>query len=425
MSNFLYSSGISFLSDIKPYYDNGDFINLRKVLRQKKDDLLIVKRTLEEEYQLLYINIFESKALFCLGKIDSTTLLMNEIQSDEKYKNLLFHDLRNETINDCEHDQCICNKFYFSAYESMDAWYNKDKLFASVWIVVKKREGTSSDYYQIPEPTAVKYNGKQDVLYLIRGPHQTVTSRPKPIFDDDDDIIKYDREISQYNRIYYLNEEFMSMAKGNKTSKRLEFNELYDDGDLGSTWSLKIPYLPVKKDEWYKLYIMDNEKNEISRNSFRLKKSQQSHQKDYKLFIKWNQDWTLHEAIDNHVIRLEFPEKYLSNTEDMVFSINGENIVFSSDSLDAKSIEFEGTEDREYLKWGLPEDKYFELINQEREVMKTRRYNINLDSYESDEIEIRFHDGYSDYNDEIKEINKSKWFSIIATSLSILLILFI
>ena len=57
--------------------------------------------------------------------------------------------------------------------------------------------------------------------------------------------------------------------------------------------------------------------------------------------------------------------------------------------------------------------------------MKTRRYNINLDSYESDEIEIRFHDGYSDYSYEIKEINRSKWFSIIATSLSILLILFI
>ena len=103
MINFLYSSGISFY-DIKPYYDNGDFISLRQLLHQKKDDLLSGKRTLEEEYQLLYINIFESKALFCLGKIDSASFLMNEIQSDEKYKNLLFHDLRNDNIIDCEND---------------------------------------------------------------------------------------------------------------------------------------------------------------------------------------------------------------------------------------------------------------------------------------------------------------------------------
>ena len=70
-----------------------------------------------------------------------------------------------------------------------------------------------------------------------------------------------------------------------------------------------------------------NYKNEI--NVLRIR----SHQQDYKLFIKWNQDWTLHEAIDNQIIRLEFPEKYLSDAEDMVFSINGENVVFLSDTL--------------------------------------------------------------------------------------------
>ena len=78
--SLLYSSGISFY-DIKPYYDNGDFINLRKLLHQKKDNILFGKRTLEEEYQLLYINIIESKALFCLGKIDSASFMMTEIPS--------------------------------------------------------------------------------------------------------------------------------------------------------------------------------------------------------------------------------------------------------------------------------------------------------------------------------------------------------
>ena len=43
--------------------------------------------------------------------------------------------------------------------------------------------------------------------------------------------------------------------------------------------------------------------------------------------------------------------------------------------------------------------------------METRRYNINLDAYESENIEIRFHDGYLNYAKEIKEINKSRWFS--------------
>ena len=304
----------------------------------------------------------------------------------------------------------------------MDAWYNKDKLFASVWIVVKKIMGASNKYYQIPEPTVVKYNASHDVMYMIKGPEQSIQSRPKPNFEDDDDIIKYDRDISQYNRINYINEEFMSMAKGNKKSKILEFNELYEDGDLGATWSLRIPYLPIIKDEWYKLYIMDAKKYEISRNSFRLKKTQRSHQQNYKLFIRWNQDWTLHEAIDENIIRLEFPEEYLSNSEDIVFSLNGENIVFSSDTL-ARSIEFGGTEEKDYGKWRFPEDKYGGLIDEGKEIIKTRHYNINLDSYESEEIEIRFHDGYSDYDDEIKEINKSKRFSIIAISLSILLML--
>ena len=86
-------------------------------------------------------------------------------------------------------------------------------------------------------------------------------------------------------------------------------------------------------------------------------------------------------------------------------------------------IDFGGTEEREYAKWRFPEDKYGELLDVEKEIIETRYYNINLDSYESEEIEIRFHDGYPDYDDEIKEINKSKRFSIIAISLSILLML--
>ena len=419
--NFLFSSGIDFY-DIKPYYDNGDFSNLRVFLHQKEDEILSGKRSLEEEYQLLYIKIFEAKSLFCLGRLDSTSSVMHEIHSNETYKNLLFHDLRYENIDNCEHDQCICNKYEFSGYESMDAWYDKDKLFASVWVVVKKKKGASNEYYQIPEPTVVKYNASIDVLYMIKGPEQLII-RSKPNFEDDTyDVIEYDKKISQYNRINYINEEFMSMARGNKTSKILEFNELYEDGDLGATWSLKIPYLPIIKDEWYKLYIMDTKKYEISRNSFRLKKTQLSHQQNYKLFIRWNQDWTLHEAIDEDIIRLEFPEEYLSNSEDIVFSLNGENIVFSSDTL-ARSIEFGGTEEKDYGKWRFPEDKYGELIDERKEIIKTRHYNINLDSYESEEIEIRFHDGYSGYDDEIKEINKSKRFSIIAISLSILLML--
>ena len=52
--NFLFSSGIDFY-DIKPYYDNGDFSNLRVYLHQKEDEILSGKRSLEEEYQLLYI----------------------------------------------------------------------------------------------------------------------------------------------------------------------------------------------------------------------------------------------------------------------------------------------------------------------------------------------------------------------------------
>jgi len=420
--NFLFASGISFY-DIKPYYDNGDFSNLRFFLHQKEDEILSGKRSLDEEYQLLYIKIFEAKSLFCLGRLDSASSLMNEIQSNETYKTLLFHDLHSEHINDCEHDQCICNKYEFSAYESMDAWYNKDKLFASVWVVVKKKKGPSNLYYHIPEPTVVKYNASLDVMYLIKGPEQSIQSRPKPNFEEDDDIIKYDRDISQYNRINSINEEFMSMAKGDKSSPILEFNELFEDGDSGATWSLKIPYLPIMKDEWYKLYIMDNNKYEISRNSFRLKKTQRSHKQNNKLFIRWKQDWTLHEAIDEDIIRLEFPEEYLSNSDEMVFSINGENIVFPSDTLDNNNINFGGTEKREYAKWRFPEDKYGELLNVEKEIIETRYYNINLDSYESEEIEIRFHDGYSDYDDEIREINKSKRFSIIAISLSILLML--
>ena len=49
----------------------------------------------------------------------------------------------------------------------------------------------------------------------------------------------------------------------------------------------------------------------------------------------------------------------------------------------------------------------------------------NISEPESENIEIRFHDGYLNYSKEIKEINKSKRFSIIAISLSILLILFL
>ena len=73
----------------------------------------------------------------------------------------------------------------------------------------------------------------------------------------------------------------------------------------------------------------------------------------------------------------------------------------------------------------MPDEKYDELLNREQEIMETSRYKINLGSYESDDIEIKFHDGYYDYDKEIKEINKSKRFSIIAISLSVLLMLFL
>ena len=64
------------------------------------------------------------------------------------------------------------------------------------------------------------------------------------------------------------------------------------------------------------------------------------------------------------------------------------------------------------------------MLNEEKEIIETRRYDINVNSYKSEDIEIIFHDGYADYNDEIKEIKKTKTLSIIAISLSLLLILF-
>jgi len=421
MVNFLFSSEDLFY-DIKDYYDNGDFIGLREFLQQKKDEILPAS-SLEEEYQLLYIKIFEAKSLFCLGKLDSVSALMHEIQSDETYKNLLFHDLQEKNL--CEHEKCICTKYKFSGYELMDAWYERDKLFASVWIVVKKKRGASNEYFQIPDPTVVKYNASHDVMYMLKGPQQALKKIPPP---DENDIIKYDKEIAQYNRIDDLNKEFMSMAKEPKKRKRLEFIEkLFDNEDY---YSLKIPYLPILnkskkfvKDDWYKLYTVDTRENEISRNSFRLKRTRKDHQKNYKLFIRWNQNWTLHEAIDNNIISLEFPEEYLKNSEDRVFSIDGINILLT-DSLKNKGIEFGGVEERPYEKWRFPDSKYGDLLNEEKELIETRRYDINVNSYKSEDIEIIFHDGYADYNDEIKEIKKTKTLSIIAISLSLLLILF-
>jgi len=58
----------------------------------------------------------------------------------------------------------------------MDAWYNKDKLFASVWIVVKKKMGVSNEYYQIPEPTVVKYNASHDAKSLSLLYHASILS---------------------------------------------------------------------------------------------------------------------------------------------------------------------------------------------------------------------------------------------------------
>ena len=418
----LYSSSISF-NEIKPYYDDGDFINLRKLLHQKRDNILSGKISPDTEYELLYIQVLEAKSLFCLGMLDSVALKMDAIE--QKFQHLLFHKLNNDKIENCELDQCICNKYNFASYESMDAWYNRDKLFASIWVVVKKKRGESNEeYYQIPEPTVVKYNGEDDVLYMIKGPQQSINSKPKPNFEEDDDIIQYDGAISQFNRIEYIRKEFKNMVTGHKRMNRLEFNELYVDEDSGPTWSFQISYLPVLKDKWYKLYIMDEGKKTISRNSFRLKRTQRDHQNKYKLFIRWNQDWTLHEAINDNEILIEFPEDYITNPDSLVFSINGENIILA-DSLEGNNIAFSGTEEREYAKWRLPDDKYGEFINKEKEIMETRRYNINLDAYESENIEIRFHDGYLNYAKEIKEINKSKRFSIIAISLSILLILFL
>ena len=110
--NFLYSTEISFY-DIKELYDIGDFSNLRLFLHQKEDDILSGRRSIKEEYQLLYIKIFEAKSLFCLGKLDSASLLMNEIQSNEQYKDLLFHDLRFESIDNCVNNRCICNKPFY------------------------------------------------------------------------------------------------------------------------------------------------------------------------------------------------------------------------------------------------------------------------------------------------------------------------
>ena len=95
-----------------------------------------------------------------------------------------------------------------------------------------------------------------------------------------------------------------------------------------------------------------------------------------------------------------------------------------TDSLKNKGIEFGGVEERPYEKWRFPDSKYGDLLNEEKELIETRRYDINVNSYKSEDIEIIFHDGYADYNDEIKEIKKTKTLSIIAISLSLLLILF-
>ena len=86
------------------------------------------------------------------------------------------------------------------------------------------------------------------------------------------------------NNICYPNKEPIqeSLLKAARDSQSMEFIEkLFDNEDY---YSLKMPYLPILKDEWYKLYIVDTRENEISRNSFRLKRTRKDHQKNYKLF---------------------------------------------------------------------------------------------------------------------------------------------
>ena len=132
----------------------------------------------------------------------------------------------------------------------------------------------------------------------------------------------------------------------------------------------------------------------------------------------------MHEAIDDNEIIFEFPEEYLGDKDEIVFMMNGENIFMGSDSLDENGISFVGVENWEHDKWGISPEKYVHLIDENRETLETRQYKIDLNVYESEDIEISFHDGYGDYDKEIEAMNKSRLFSIISVTVSILLILF-
>ena len=227
----LYSANFP-IKRILELYDNGQFEHLRKYLFQLKDYLLRDELTIDLEHQLLYINILEAKAFYCMGKFDSVAMKIDDIEANTrrnvkrgggKYQYLLYHDLHLNNINDCEHGQkCICNKYNFSGYESLDAWYEIDKYFANIWVVVKKKKDLEDkDYYRIPEPTVVKYNGERDVMYLLRGPNQSKNSIPLAPVDDQEGIHEYDIKMAQYNRIQLINDSTLMINYPIKSVKYL------------------------------------------------------------------------------------------------------------------------------------------------------------------------------------------------------------
>ena len=229
----LYSANIPF-KKIQAYYEIGNFEQLKVYLFKLKDYYIRNEATVDLEYRLLYLNIMEAKAFFCMGEFDSVAVKIDEIEtmtrrktrrgSGSAYQQLLYHDLHLDNINECEHGQkCICNKYSFSGLESMDAWYNIDNYFANIWVVVKKkRDLKDENYYHIPRNTVVKYNGQTDVMYLLRGPNQSRSSIPSAPEGDQEEIHEFDRKMAQYNRIRILNKTFINKA----TSKIIEGDRL-------------------------------------------------------------------------------------------------------------------------------------------------------------------------------------------------------
>ena len=419
LSNLFAANNIALNSKISDYHDaifpllrNGKTRELLKNIRNylKSDDL--VNNGKEE----IYLKMWEIKALFYEGKIDSSLIKYEDFKlninngSYNKLKKLPFYSY---ILNESKSKDCMVNNLSEDVLKIWNLEILNSKQFSKHFSDFDLLIGKNiKDYTIIPDEHEQKIlikdiSGKK-VMYSIFPP--LIQSDEYRLEEYDIDVVlEHEFNLAKQNRLKFLQQQVK------KPIRFINYN------DKIKKYTCKLDFLPIinsrsksgvvdQVHDFYKLYIHDYVKTE--RYTFQLNKKTSS-SNDNLILINWDKEnWIMHEDFDENKIEISIPDYYQKSVKVSIEGRNLKTLDEIEDYSDEERIKVrrKGHQNiSDFDKWEIDQSNFnFQDMNvyqtEMSDSMLVDRLEIIADTTFTT-LNIQVSNNYETYNKDKKQIN--------------------